>query len=74
MTDRLPSCWIRRHYKMNLLLTIYLCLVYIISCVWVTIQQAVLAQSVARRLGKAEVGGSSPLDSFDFKFFLSIYH
>ena len=25
---------------------------------------AVLAQSVARRLGKAEVGGSSPLDSF----------
>ena len=26
---------------------------------------AVLAQSVARRLGKAEVGGSSPLDSFE---------
>lgn len=25
---------------------------------------AVLAQSVARRLGKAEAGGSSPLDSF----------
>ena len=25
---------------------------------------AVLAQLVARRLGKAEVGGSSPLDSF----------
>ena len=23
-----------------------------------------MAQSVARRLGKAEVGGSSPLDSF----------
>ena len=27
-------------------------------------KNAVLAQSVARRLGKAEVGGSSPLDSF----------
>ena len=26
---------------------------------------AALAQSVARRLGKAEVGGSSPLDSFE---------
>ena len=26
---------------------------------------AVLAQLVARRLGKAEVGGSSPLDSFE---------
>ena len=24
-----------------------------------------MAQSVARRLGKAEVGGSSPLDSFE---------
>lgn len=28
------------------------------------VSDAVLAQSVARRLGKAEVGGSSPLDSF----------
>ena len=27
------------------------------------LDDAVLAQSVARRLGKAEVGGSSPLDS-----------
>ena len=31
---------------------------------------AVLAQSVARRLGKAEVGGSSPLDSFYKKVYI----
>lgn len=35
---------------------------YNISVVFIT--QAAMAQSVARRLGKAEVGGSSPLDSF----------
>ena len=28
-------------------------------------KQAAVAQSVERRLGKAEVGGSSPLGSFD---------
>lgn len=38
--------------------------VYIYACVRFWMQCAVLAQSVARRLGKAEVGGSSPLDSF----------
>lgn len=38
--------------------------VYIYDCVRFWTQCAVLAQSVARRLGKAEVGGSSPLDSF----------
>lgn len=37
--------------------------VYIYDCVRFWTQCAVLAQSVARRLGKAEVGGSSPLDS-----------
>ena len=39
--------------------------VYIYACVRFWMQCAVLAQSVARRLGKAEVGGSSPLDSFE---------
>lgn len=39
--------------------------VYIYDCVRFWTQCAVLAQSVARRLGKAEVGGSSPLDSFE---------
>ena len=34
---------------------------YNISVVFIT--QAAMAQSVARRLGKAEVGGSSPLGS-----------
>ena len=29
------------------------------------IAYAAVAQSVERRLGKAEVGGSSPLDSFE---------
>lgn len=38
--------------------------VYIYDCVRFWTQCAVLAQSVARRLGKAEVGGSSPLGSF----------
>lgn len=37
--------------------------VYIYDCVRFWTQCAVLAQSVARRLGKAEVGGSSPLGS-----------
>ena len=39
--------------------------VYIYDCVRFWTQCAVLAQSVAHRLGKAEVGGSSPLDSFE---------
>ena len=39
--------------------------VYTYACVRFWMQCAVLAQSVARRLGKAEVGGSSPLDSFE---------
>lgn len=39
--------------------------VYIYACVRFWTQCAVLAQSVARRLGKAEVGGSSPLISFE---------
>lgn len=39
------------------------------------VRSAVLAQSVARRLGKAEVGGSSPLDSFDkYKGFLRVVY
>ncbi len=44
---------------------------YSISVVFNT--DAAMAQSVARRLGKAEVGGSSPLGSLISKVFRKFY-